>query len=286
MFRLPLHHWRGALRLSVSLWLGLVAAVMPPAIIVLVLRRHGADIRAPWAMLATLLAFDILTLLCLAWYATGTWRAARGRGIPGYLARGFVALLFLVITTVIAVSAWVTLPEAWAACQDDPSWPPTTITTHAQGRVIAIDGPLRWSATTRLATALRENPQARLVRLSGPGGRVTTGLELHDIIRAHRLETLVTADCASACTDAFLAGTTRWIGPDAHLGFHQGSIAGSTTSSIDMATLRIYQAAGLSPGFINRVLTGGTGLWVPTHDELLAARVATARATPGAWPLD
>ena len=46
MANLLLRHWRGALPLPVSLGLGLIAAA-PPAMVIHVLQKHGADIWAP-----------------------------------------------------------------------------------------------------------------------------------------------------------------------------------------------------------------------------------------------
>ena len=286
MMRLLRRHWRGELPLPLSLCGGLVLAALPVGAFYGVLVVYGADIRAPWAMLTVLVAFHAMVPMCLAWYDVGCWRAARGHGAWGWMARLGVVLVALPILAAVGLSAVLTVPEGWAAYQDDPGWDPSSVRLRADGKAVLIDGPMRWSVVTQLNTLLKVHPDIRLVRVSGPGGRVSTGLELFDLIRARGLETLVTGDCSSACTDAFLAGKRRWLGPAARLGFHQGGIAGNTDAAIDNEAARIYRAAGLAPEFINRVLTGGFGLWVPTQDELLAARAATDRAVPGAWPLE
>lgn len=284
--RLLRRHWRGELPLSLSLTVGLVLAALPLGAFYAVLAVYGAEVRAPWAMLAVLVAFHALVPVCLAWYGVGAWRAARGHGAWGWLARAGVSAGAVVILAAAGLSAMLTVPEGWDAFRDDPAWDPTTVRLRADGKAVLVDGPMRWSVVTQLDNLLRTHPEIRLVRVSGPGGRVSTGLELFDMIRARGLETLVTGDCSSACTDAFLAGKRRWLGPSARLGFHQGGIAGSTDAAIDNAAARVYRAAGLAPDFIQRVLTGGFGLWVPTQEELLAARAATDRAVPGTWPLE
>jgi len=284
--RLLRRHWRGELPLSLSLTGGLLLAALPVGAFYGVLVVYGADVRAPWAMLAVLVAFHALVPVCLSWYAVGCWRAAGGRGAWGWLARLGVMLGALVILAATALSAALTVPEGWAAYRDDPDWEPSSVRLRADGRAVLIDGPMRWSVVTQLDALLKAHSSIRLVHVSGPGGRVSTGFELFDMIHTRGLETLVTGDCSSACTDAFLAGKRRWLGPAARLGFHQGGIAGNTDRAIDDATTRVYREAGLQADFIVRVLTGGHGLWVPTQEELLAARVATDRARPGLWPME
>jgi len=262
-------------------------ACLPPLLAVLALSRFGEAIRAPWAMLAILVAFHALVAACVTWYGVGVWRAARRAGWrAAWLARGLVLVAGTGVGGLIAFSLALQMPDAWNAWRDDPVWPATSVGTRDNGRVIMVAGPLRWSVVASLRAALASHPKAEIIELDSPGGRVSTGLELHDIIRARGLATLVRTACVSACTDAFLAGRRRWAGPSARLGFHQGAVGGETARAIDNASARIYRAAGLDPAFITRVLTGGTGLWFPTKEELRAGNVVTDIATPGTWPLD
>jgi len=61
-----------------------------------------------------------------------------------------------------------------------------------------------------------------LILLISPGGSVAAALEIGLEIRARGLKTVVPdgAFCASACAFIWLAGTTRMLGTDAHIGFH------------------------------------------------------------------
>jgi len=262
-------------------------ACLPPVLAVLALSRFGEAVRAPWAMFAILAAFHALVAACVIWHGVGVWRAARRAGWrAAWAARGLVLLAGAGVGGLLALSLALQMPEAWNAWRDDPDWPATSVGTRDNGRVITVAGPLRWSVVASLRDMLAAHPTARIIELDSPGGRVSTGLELHDVIQAHKLETLVRTACVSACTDAYLAGNRRWAGPSARLGFHQGAVGGATARAIDNASARIYREAGLDPAFITRVLTGGTGLWFPTMDELRAGNVVTDIATPGTWPLD
>lgn len=61
-----------------------------------------------------------------------------------------------------------------------------------------------------------------LVVLAGPGGRVGPALTIGMEIRARNMKTFVPAGglCASSCALIWVAGTTRMLGADAHIGFH------------------------------------------------------------------
>jgi hypothetical protein len=65
-----------------------------------------------------------------------------------------------------------------------------------------------------------------LIVLAGPGGNVGAALAIGYEIRARGLKTFVPARgfCASSCALIWLAGTTRLLGMDAHIGFHALSV--------------------------------------------------------------
>ena len=70
----------------------------------------------------------------------------------------------------------------------------------------------------------------------------------------------------------------RSIAPGAKLGFHQASFPGMSADDMfeanrDMKRF-LTMSAGIAPDFAQRVLdTPGDSIWVPTPEELLAARV-------------
>ena len=113
--------------------------------------------------------------------------------------------------------------------------------------------------------------------LSGPGGRIGAGVEIARMIRNRKLATRVDTECASACTIAFLGGADRSIAPRAKLGFHRASFPGMSEDDMFEANRdmkRFLLSAGVAPGFAQRVLdTPADSIWVPTPEELLAARV-------------
>ena len=263
--------------------------VLSLAVLFVLLVVGVGQVREPWAVLAIFLAFHVLGVTAAAMSGWHAWRALGPGSGPGAGARAARAVILVAGSTIlgmIGLSANAQLPDLFRLVGDDPHWPPSEVSLSADGEVVGISGPLRWSVVGRLRDTLAHAPHARAVRLDSPGGRIGVGLELHEIVRVHRLDTVVTGGCASACTDVFLAGRRRWAGENAQLGFHQGTLGGSVSRLIDAGAARLYSDAGVTEAFIARVLAvGGNGIWTPPVPELRAARVVTDRAEPGRYPL-
>lgn len=253
------------------------------AVLFVLLVLGVGQVREPWAVLAIFLAFHMLGATAATMSGWHAWRALGG---GSRAARAGIVIAGATIVGMIGLSANAQLPDLVRLVGDDAHWPPSDVRVTADGAVIEISGPLRWSVVGRLRDALARTPHARAIRLDSPGGRIGVGLELHEIVRAHGLDTVVVGGCASACTDVFLAGRRRWAAEEAKLGFHQGAIGGAVSRLIDAGATRLYTDAGVAADFIARVLAvGGDGMWVPQATELRAARVVTDRAEPGRYPL-
>lgn len=76
-----------------------------------------------------------------------------------------------------------------------------------------------------LRTLLRDNPNIRILEVNSDGGVGPAALEMAVAVTDFNIDTLVTENCASACTLIFLAGENRTLARGARLGFHSGSWA-------------------------------------------------------------
>lgn len=76
-----------------------------------------------------------------------------------------------------------------------------------------------------LRTLLRNNPNIRILEINSYGGVGPAALEMAVAVTDFNIDTLVTENCASACTLIFLAGENRTLARGARLGFHSGSWA-------------------------------------------------------------
>ena len=207
--------------------------------------------------------------------AVAGWR--RGGGIVPLLAVVAAAVSILAVGALLYDRAVPALAELWNIYNGDEELGDLTISVSPDGTTLHVDGTYGMGSDQAVRRALEQNPKIREVVLSGPGGRMGAGFEISRMIRTRRLATRVDTGCASACTIAFLGGVDRTVAPGARLGFHQASFPGMSANDMFEANRdmkRFLTSAGVAPGFAQRVLdTPGDSIWIPTPEELLAARV-------------
>ena len=234
----------------------------------------------------TLFHIVVPGLLCAATSVFAIWQigliamAARRTGgvaVP-LLALGLAAAAVLAIGVMLHDRAVPALAELWNIYNGDEELGDLAVTVSPDGATLHVDGTYGMGSDQAVRRALEQNPKIREVVLAGPGGRMGAGFEIGRLIRGRRLATRVETGCASACTIAFLGGVDRSIAPGARLGFHRASFPGMNADDMFEANrdMKRYltMSAGIAPDFAQRVLdTPGDSIWVPTPEELLAARV-------------
>ena len=202
----------------------------------------------------------------------------RGGGLMPLLAVVAAAVSVLAIGTLLYDRAVPALAGLWNIYNGDEELGDLALSVSPDGTVLYVDGSYGMGSDQAVRRMFEQNPKIREVVLSGPGGRIGAGFEISRMIRSRRLATRVETGCASACTIAFLGGVDRSIAPGAKLGFHQASFPGMSADDMfeanrDMKRF-LTMSAGIAPDFAQRVLdTPGDSIWVPTPEELLAARV-------------
>lgn len=240
----------------------------------------------------------LLTLgyLVVAWAVTGTARSAarhvdRGGRRWTALTAGVLLLLGLAKLALDTGGAIPLLREHWKVATGAQPGPRPEITLRPDGRSILFAGSFNDGSADALAKALSYFPHVQTVVLKSHGGWIREGEMMAGVISRHQLDTTVETYCESACTVALVAGRNRHAAPGAKVGFHSGraiGVADPTEESpgITLRLLTAYRAAGLSPGFINKVArVPHDEVWYPTHEELLAVGVLSAVDwAPGGLP--
>ena len=187
-----------------------------------------------------------------------------------------------------------------------PVAPPAPVATKtvpriflsADGETVYVVGTIMDDAFLRFDALLQRAPKVKRVYLASTGGLTLEGRLIAALVRKRHLDTYVEHYCASACTQVFVAGRERVLGPEAQLGFHQavGVDESGETSALAAAssrrltplsvfgingndTLRLaYEQAGIDQPFITKALARGhDDMWLPTTAELVAAHVITRR---------
>jgi hypothetical protein len=119
-----------------------------------------------------------------------------------------------------------------------------------------------------MEAALTAHPDIRLVEIESPGGYVHEMNLIVDLLRKHHMDTLVRGKCASACTEIFLAGERRYVGPEARFGFHQSGYAGRNRDTVwsisEYESSILMREKGVDEKFIHNALnTSYYDLWKP-----------------------
>jgi hypothetical protein len=143
------------------------------------------------------------------------------------------------------------------------------------GVELRLSGEVTYGLADRLARELDAHPDVSRIRLESGGGEVNEAFRVAQIIAAHKLDTVVSGECASACTDIFMAGMHRTLEKDGRLGFHVAMSADPTKGADDFIR-KLYIRYGVDKGFIARAeTTKPADMWYPTREELMSEHILT-----------
>ena len=289
-------HWRGELPLPRSLWLHFV---LPGALLSLALGGLGTWMAVQGEPLragsAALLAGWPLMWLLAVWGAVGAWRAAGAGGLTGGAVAwrlGTRALLVLWMVALAASTAFSFAPHlahyvALAMGRDPMGQLQASLTPD--GRRLRLDGAIGLGDASRVQQLLQAAPQARLLELRSPGGRVAEARQIADAVRRRGGQTRAVGLCANACVLVFLAGSGRQLMPDSQLALHR--VPAPTLNPL-LRSLALseqgaqWRQAGLPAAFIlNTLSSPPASPWLPGQDELVAAELVGNPARPLDVPL-
>jgi hypothetical protein len=106
--------------------------------------------------------------------------------------------------------------------------------TSAQAAEIDIVLPTAVSITGDITPTSYDEWTAKVSSLQGPhtvflwsyGGNLLAALQIGEFIRMRGWNSAVLADCYCSCALIWLAGSSKWMLPEAHIGFHVASLNG------------------------------------------------------------
>ncbi|MEZ5457792.1 MAG: GYF domain-containing protein [Steroidobacteraceae bacterium] len=287
---LLLRHWRGELPLPVSYWVMSLAATFVVFTLGGIVGAFDI-VDAPQPVAIAILLFLAVAAAIVVWQLVGVWRSAenyRARGGPkiwAQLAMGLTALSALqFVVNIVLVQAPVAL-EMLRIIDGDKEFADYDVVVREGGGVLSIEGPIGFGLTARVDDALASFGNVRVVRLNSGGGRLAEAYRLGERIRDRGLSTHVEQECSSACVIAFASGAERLLGPDARIGLHEVSFPGMAprwSESERRKYIQFLKGQGANAGFVNAAMRrGGSGMWYPTHQELIDAGIASAMAEDG-----
>lgn len=295
----PLLHWRGQAPLWVSFWVhgGAVYAGLA-----LLARLHESLAQSeaihPVVVVRLSLAYLLVAGLANLWLAVGAWRAGRRhqsvRTLPGW---GTVAQVVVGFSVAFSLAGTLfmspLLLNLWHTAFGSSEIDRYHI-VMLKGGELMVEGGTGWGLTHDLEAVLNVHRRIHTVVLDSPGGWLTEGRRLRDLLAERGLSARVVRRCFSACAIAFLGAPRRELRAGALLGFHLPSATSVALGrgylwSESYRKLLDDQArmleAGVRPEFVKHVFTTPyEGMWVPTLAELVDAGVVTRILPPVPLP--
>jgi len=278
-------HWQGRVSLTQAFWvnfvllfllLGLLERLLFPPFIV--------DEIA--VTIAVIVYFIVVKLVIYPWQVVGVLRSCATRirlntGRMRALAAQFavaVSLAVILISTLETYQSLQIYKQKLALERIKPPIPEYSLDLIKQDTLIHLRGPLEIGITNNVSDLIDRHPRVTGIILDSEGGQIYEGRGLARLIRENKLQTFSLEQCLSSCTTAFVAGTTRSLGTNARLGFHQyktysliPSINVDNEQAKDMA---IFVNQGVAPEFIDKIfMHPPESMWWPEIDELIAAGV-------------
>jgi hypothetical protein len=278
-------HWQGRNSLVQAFWINLV-------ILFVVLGLVEQFVFPPYIMdervvtVAVIVYFIVVKLIVYPWQVVGVLRAGdlrikSGSGRSWATAAQIALVISLAITLVATIETYQKLQvfkrdlELEAMILPGPEY---SLDLVKQGKLIHLRGPFQIGITRRVAQLIARNPEVVGIILDSEGGQIYEGRGLARLIRKYELQTFSLEKCLSSCTTAFIAGTTRTLGTNARLGFHQYKTY-SLIPSINVANeqakdMAIFVKQGISAEFLEKIFVQPPeSIWWPEIDELIAAGV-------------
>lgn len=269
--------WRGELSAR-AVTLGLYPMTLAVMILVLVGSFRAPDTNIPrwhreyynaiewistWVLVLTGSAITLRTLHRAR--VRRPWTAALGQ-------LGVVMLSGVLLTVTLsayAITAGAVFLQSTPAFLGQPYW----LRLNSDGRELTLAGDAEPGLADALTASLSRFPAVSRIRLDSGGGLLDEAQDVARLIHARHLDTVVSANCSSACTVIFVAGIHRQLDASGQLGFHALESA-HPQDDIYSEQLRTYALYGVGERFVGRVARVPSGsMWYPTREELIEAHV-------------
>ena len=294
-----IRHWRGELALPVSYWVVSIISWLFVWIVGFLSSSVNDSLKYfyPLAMWLTFMGTWMAIAAFAIWQAVGLYRSSKNYqtryknnrkyiyGTMGKIAAVIGVLQGVKPVTEVVVPQFTELTRI--VFDDDPSLPPYKISITQHGTELKIEGGLKYGLIAEVKKILSVAADIQTINLESFGGRIGVAEDLFNVIQERGLNTVTNVQCVSACAIAFAAGSKRWLGVGAQLGFHSGYFVGVSKTSMDeysrKINLRIYQKNGTSLTFLEKGLSYAPDkMWYPTKSELLSVKYITTHQSDAA----
>lgn len=277
-------HWRGRHPLSRTFWINFLIPFVLIAMVEPWIRPSAGGGTAAHGVLAALYVL-IAHAVVLPWQVVGLWRSSRrhlqerGELVPVTFAQGIVLIALVTAAGATTTTVQRIFGFGIGAADDAAAPSPRYVLDIIAGdRTVLIEGPFDTGISRDLKALLAETAEVDTIVLNSDGGRVFEARGVAGQIAENGLDTLVVDRCRSACTIAFIAGSTRRLGARAKIGFHSyrmdAALAFSNPLDEQEKDKAFFLRQGVQADFVDRVFAvPHEDMWHPDVDQLMRARV-------------
>ena len=280
-----LQHWKGEHSLARSYWLNyvaigfifqLAAAFYPDKIVSNTVYQ-----------LYIFIFFSFLGLTVIIWQIVGVWRSANRHiqktkrkfwavTAKGIMILGVVSFMYMLLQL---LPVYNEIAQIISGDKDHHF----SIKLLDNKKEVEITGGIKFGLTEELRKDLNKYSTIKVIHLNSYGGRVGEARLLREFIEEKGLATSTTRGCFSACTIAYMGGSSRFVYGEKKLGFHQYSLADNETDFIKQAMddslkedMEYFVKKGASDEFVNKIFnTPPADLWFPENEVLFSNNIIT-----------
>lgn len=218
-------HWKGELSLARSFWINFVLFnilfTVQIAIYFGIIKYCVISLLIPYFLLTAFsYLFIVIALIITVWQITGIWRCCLNYIKLGKKIQALIVMVIIelsIILTILTVISNYKITRATIKKENNFEY---TITIVDNVTKIHLVGNIKKGLTKEIKNTLKSNPNITGIIIDSYGGSGIEGYKLAKLIENNKLNTYVSAICASAGTIAFIAGKERYIDIEAKIGFH------------------------------------------------------------------
>lgn len=278
-------HWRGDMPLGLSFWVNYLGINI---LAYFVFVKCTNSVFAENSLLHAQIRLIVLcfsSFLLSPWQIIGLWRSAQNHLLvkkPVFWARCAQASCICIGAPVFLSSLSIFEWTGMVFRDGGYKYTVTTVNHPEDGfDEILLSGFIGPGIADKLEEELANTPKAFVVTLALAGGLLQQAEKIGELIEKRHLATYTGTQCDSACTYAFMAGSTRIIHPDGKLGFHAFRWIGSDWFNMKNEQANkngraYFRKQGVRSKFIEKAFSvPSTDMWHPSAEELIDAGVVT-----------
>lgn len=279
-------HWRGELDLSISYWvnyffISILLLLSKPIVNASIANIDDVII----SMSARFSWYIFIYLILTPWLLVGLFRSASNhikKNESRFWANVVRVIIFYNIFKIYIFFTSVVYHQYvsfYKLISGTSNIPPYSLALESNNTILSITGGINLGLKKKVQSYIKKYKTIRTIKLESTGGLTKEAKNVAKIIEDHKLNTLATGICASACSYIFIGGEERIVSPNARFMFHRPYIEGISDTILSANIKKDKQyfiQRGVDSDFVQKIFnTPNSTLLSVSNSELIDTGVAT-----------